>query len=175
MIHNNYTLVKKGKDCSIRLVMLDTYLIIRGIKDSDPQFSFSDAKKQLTWVDSVLSVSNEDWVIVVGHHPIYSAHPTRHNTEELVEYLNPLLRKYDVDFYISGHDHIFQHLKDAVCEVDYIVNTGASEVRPAASNKMTVFSASSPGFLVCSATKKNFGVYFVGIDGEVIYSYEKNK
>ena len=136
----------------------DTYLIIRGIKDRIRNFPLV-MQKQLTWVDSVLSVSNEDWVIVVGHHPIYSAHPTRHNTEELVEYLNPLLRRYDVDFYISGHDHIFQHLKDAVCEVDYIVNTGASEVRPAASNKMTVFSASSPGFLVCSATEEKFWEY----------------
>jgi 3',5'-cyclic AMP phosphodiesterase CpdA len=110
---NYYTLIKEGKDCSIRLVILDTQLIVRGIKDSDPQFSLQNAKRQLTWVDSVLSVSKEDWVVVVGHHPVYSAHPTRHNTEELVEHLNPLLKKFKVDFYISGHDHIFQHMKEA--------------------------------------------------------------
>ena len=133
-------------------------------------------KKQLAWVDSVLTVATEPWVIVVGHHPIYSAHPTRENSKELVEYLNPILNRHNVDFYIGAHDHIFQHLKDTQSKIDYFVNTAASEVRPASTNEMTIFTASSPGFSICSATKTNLSIYFIGIEGKSnFYKYTREK
>ncbi len=28
--------------------------------------------KQLAWIDSVLTAAKEDWVVVIGHHPIYA-------------------------------------------------------------------------------------------------------
>ena len=28
--------------------------------------------KQLAWLDSVLTTAKEDWVLVIGHHPIYA-------------------------------------------------------------------------------------------------------
>jgi metallophosphoesterase superfamily enzyme len=170
-----YTLVKKRDSVSVRLVILDTYSMVEGFSDPDEKYTLEDAQKQVQWVDSVLTVEKEDWVVVVGHHPVFSAHPTRHNTKELVEYLNPVLNKHNVDFYVGCHDHIFQHLKDPHSKIDYFVNTAGSSVRQAASNEWTVFTASSPGFSICSVTKKKLSMYFINIEGRAIYRYVREK
>lgn len=172
---NYYTVIKSRNDVSVRLVILDTYPLVLALSGTTPDYSVQDAKKQLAWVDSVLTVAKEDWIVVVGHHPVYSAHPTRGNSKELVEYLNPILNKHNVDFYIGAHDHIFQHLKDPKSKIDYFVNTAASEVRPAATNEMTIFTASSPGFSICSATKTSLSMYFINVEGNAIYRYSREK
>jgi hypothetical protein len=170
-----YTISKMRDSVSIRLVILDTQPIVMAYSTSDPRYTVADANRQIAWADSVLTVAKEDWIIVVGHHPVFSAHPGRKNTEELVEYLNPVLNKHNVDFYIGSHDHIFQHLKDTASKIDYFVNTAGSEVRPPASNEMTVFTASSPGFSICSATKTSLSMYFINIEGKAIYRYTREK
>ncbi|HOU30619.1 MAG TPA: acid phosphatase, partial [Bacteroidales bacterium] len=77
--------------------------------------------------------------------------------------------------YIGSHDHIFQHLKDSTSVIDYFVNTAGSSVRDVASNNMTVFAASSPGFSIISATKKDLSIYFIGIEGKALYKYIREK
>jgi metallophosphoesterase superfamily enzyme len=170
-----YTLVKSRDSVSIRLVIIDTYPMIEGFSDPEDNVQFEKAQRQVEWVDSVLTVEKEDWVIVVGHHPVFSAHPTRNNTEELVKYLNPVLNKHKVDFFIGAHDHIFQHLRDKGSDIDYFVNTAGSSVRDASSNDMTVFSASAPGFSICSATTKSLSIYFINEKGKAIYSYSRSR
>lgn len=172
---NYYTLVKTRDSVSIRLLILDTAPLISGLSRPENDSALKDARRQLAWADSVLTAEKEDWVIVVGHHPIFSAHPTRGNSKELVENLNPLLNRHQVDFYIGSHDHIFQHLKDSASHIDYFVNTAASEVRPSSGNNMTLFTASSPGFSICSATEKNLSIYFIGKEGKAIYSYSRER
>jgi hypothetical protein len=170
-----YTMVKIRNDVRIRLIILDTYSMIEGFSDPDEKYTLKAAQKQVNWVDSVLTVEKEDWVVIVGHHPVYSAHPSRGNTKELVQYLNPVLNEHDVDFYIGCHDHIFQHLKDTTGKIDYFVNTAGSSVRDTASNAMTQFTASSPGFSIVSATKTNLSMYFINIEGKAIYLYTRQK
>ncbi len=37
-----------------------------------PDACKQDLQKQLSWIDSVLTSANEDWIIVAGHLPIYA-------------------------------------------------------------------------------------------------------
>merc|ERR1712007_92151 len=56
------------------------------------------------WLKNVLRKSTADYLFVAGHYPVYSvcSHgPTRH----LVDHVQPLLEKYDVTGFLSGHDH----------------------------------------------------------------------
>ena len=170
-----YTLVKTRNDVSIRVIILDTYSLVEGFGSPDKKYTLAAAQKQIHFVDSVLTVEKEDWVIVVGHHPVFSAHPTRLNTKELVQYLNPVLNRHDVDYFIGAHDHIFQHLKDPTSKIDYFVNTAGSEVRDAASNAMTQFAASAPGFSIVAATKTSLAMYFINMEGKAIYKYTREK
>ena len=70
--------------------------------------SFAEASTTLSWVENALSNSDADYLVVAGHYPIFS--PCSHgNTDELVERLDPLLKRYGVTAYISGHDHCQFH------------------------------------------------------------------
>ena len=186
MPNNYYTVVKSRRGVTIRLVIIDTYYIISAFSGSywnsssveftgiKAEYNIENAKRQLEWVDSVLTVAAEDWVVVVGHHPVFSA---RRPSKELIEHLNPILNRHDVDFYVCSHDHIFQHMRDPDSNIDYIMTTAGSAVRQPASNDMTIFTTSepTPGFSVGSATKTDFSMYFVDIDGKAIYHYTREK
>lgn len=60
-------------------------------------------------LQSALAASRAHWKIVAGHHTVYSSgthgfinHPNQRN---LRASLLPVLKKYDVDLYVCGHDH----------------------------------------------------------------------
>lgn len=56
------------------------------------------------------SSDDPTWVVVVGHHPMFS--PGKNgDTIELHKHLMPLLEKYNVDAYFSGHDHLSAHMR----------------------------------------------------------------
>ena len=70
-----YSKVFEEDGTTVRVVFLDTTpLIDKYHKKSDtyPDARKQDAAKQLQWLDSTLSKANEDWIVVVGHHPVYA-------------------------------------------------------------------------------------------------------
>ena len=55
--------------------MIDTApLLDKYRKDTEkyPDACKQNMDKQLAWLDSVLTTAKEDWVLVIGHHPIYA-------------------------------------------------------------------------------------------------------
>jgi len=70
-------------------------------------------EKQLEWLERTLKNSTSTWKIVFGHYPIYS-NGIHGDTPQLQVYLLPLLKKYGVHLYLSGHDHSICHKVDGV-------------------------------------------------------------
>merc|ERR1719433_1962229 len=64
---------------------------------------------QLRWIDETLANSTADFLIVAGHHPVYSA-ADHGPTRSLQPSVFPYLQKYGVSAYLSGHDHVEQHI-----------------------------------------------------------------
>ncbi|KAI3430746.1 hypothetical protein D9Q98_009158 [Chlorella vulgaris] len=64
---------------------------------------------QLVVLEAALAASAAEWKIAVGHHPTYSNGHHGNNTE-LVQHLEPLFEKYNVQLYLTGHDHNLEHL-----------------------------------------------------------------
>ena len=70
-----YTKVYDHKGTSIRIVFLDTTPLIDKYREANekyPDACKEDMQKQLSWLDQTLKGAKEDWVVVVGHHPIYA-------------------------------------------------------------------------------------------------------
>ncbi|KAK9862760.1 hypothetical protein WJX84_003264 [Apatococcus fuscideae] len=71
-----------------------------------------------------LSRSKARWKIVVGHHPVRNNRMPPIPT--LMQDLEPLLRKYGVRAYFSGHEHCLQHLHVPGEPTHYFVSGGGS-------------------------------------------------
>lgn len=173
-----YTRVFEEDGVTLRVVMIDTTPIIE--KYRNDSITYADVEKQdytceLQWLDSVLNVANEDWVIVVGHHPIYAQTPKADSERlDLQQRLNPILRRHKVDAYIAGHIHNFQHIRVDGCEIDYIVNSSGSLSREVAPIEGTRYCSSEPGFTVIAASAKQLKFYFVDKNGDPIYTITRD-
>ena len=131
-----------------------------------------DDDEQLDWLDQVLSASTAVWKVVVGHHPVYSG-GQHGNTATLIDRVVPLLQRYGVQAYISGHDHDLQHI--AVDGIHYLISGGGSAPRQVTWIEGTLFAAPSSGFMATCLTSKKMTVEFVAADGRSLYSNAINR
>lgn len=99
---------------TIDFIFLDTILLAPEASESETAINLHDdeqrKEKQYVWLEAALAESTADWLLVVGHHPVFSG-GEHGDTPSLVARLLPLLEKHHVDMYVSGHDHTLQHLQ----------------------------------------------------------------
>lgn len=174
-----YTKAYSGKGTSIRFVMIDTTPLIgkyRNDGEGYPDACWQDADRQLAWVDSVLNAAKEDWVIVVGHHPVYAETPKDGSErDDMQRRLDPILRKHKVDIYACGHIHNFQHIRVPGSDVDYVVNSSASLSRKVKPVEGTVFCSPETGFSVFAVGKNELDMHMIDKTGAVIHTVKRTK
>ncbi len=134
-----------------------------------------DSTKQLRWLEEELAKSTEKFKIVIGHHPIYVSEKKRVDEQSLVEKLDPILRKHNVDIYIAGHSHTFQHLTKHGAKINYVVNASGSLGREPIKGPDTRFSSSDEGFSVISIGKNSLKMTFINYMGNPIHQFEIKK
>ncbi|MFZ1081489.1 MAG: metallophosphoesterase [Candidatus Kryptoniota bacterium] len=147
-----YTQEEKIDDTTkILIVHLDTSPFVTEYQQQNEQYHVKgqDIAKQTHWLDSLLSVETDRWVIVVGHHPIYSAAPKHGDTPELKSAVLPILESHHVPVYICGHDHVMQHLTDNA--MNFFVCGGGAEHRDVNQRKDVIYGKGSLGFLSVTA------------------------
>jgi len=176
-----YTKVLSSKKTTVRLVFLDTTpMMDKYRKDSEtyPDACKEDWRKQLDWLDSVLNDATEDWVVVLGHHPIYADTPKDDSERaDMQARLDPVLRRHkNVSMYICGHIHNFQHIRKSGSDIDYVVNTSGSLSRPKVRNvDGTVFCSGVSGYSLVCADKQTLDLHLIDKEGNVVYSVHKTK
>ncbi len=174
-----YTKVFTDEDAgtTIRVVFIDTTPLIDSyrIDNRYPDARKQDIDAQLQWLDSTLKTAKEDWVIVVGHHPMYAE--TKKDIAEqkdIQRRLLPIFQKNgNVAMYVCGHIHNFQHIRKPSDNTDYIVNTAGALSRKVKPTDGTVFCSPSTGFSVVSASKKKLSLFMVDNKGVVIHRVDK--
>lgn len=175
-----YTKVVGDEDeATVRIVFIDTAPLIDKYRKNNatyPDASRQDMEAQLEWLDKTLADATEDWVVVVGHHPIYAFtdKPDSERTD-LQKRVDPILRKHKADMYICGHIHNYQHIRKSDSGTDYVVNTSGSKTRSAGKTDGTVFCSDAVGFSVLTADKKALRLNLLDKDGHVIHTVSRNK
>lgn len=175
-----YTKVFGDKDeATVRIVFIDTPPLIDKYRKNNatyPDACRQDMEAQLEWLDKTLADATEDWVVVVGHHPIY-AFTDKPDSErsDLQKRVDPILRKHKADMYICGHIHNYQHIRKSDSGTDYVVNTSGSKTRAAGKTDGTVFFSDAAGFSVLTADKRTLRLNLLDKDGRVIYTVSRNK
>lgn len=175
-----YSRTFRDKKTSVKVVFIDTTPLIdkyRNEADKYPDACMQDLNEQLSWLDNELQNCREDWVIVVGHHPIYADTPKddseRHDMEHRI---NTILKKHNVDMYICGHIHNFQHIRRPDSGIDYIVNSSGSFSRPKVKKtEGAVFVSGEAGFSVLGASKHVLTLSMINKNGAVIHQIERRE
>ena len=125
----------------------------------------------------MLTAADEDWVLVVGHHPVY-ADTDKSDKERLdmQERVNLILLRHDnVDMYLCGHIHTFQHIRKDGCDIDYVVNSSASLSRDVKPVDGTVFCSPEEGFSLLTADKHELDLYMMDSDGNVLHKVTRKR
>ena len=174
-----YSKVFSDDGVSVRFVMIDTAPLIDKYRNDSatyPDAVKQSIKAQLSWLEAELKQAKEDWVIVVGHHPIYAQTPKSENERiDLQNRLDPILRKYNVDMYLCGHIHNFQHIRKEGSNIDYVVNSSASLSRKVSAIEGTQFCSSEAGFSVIGADKRELNLNMIDKEGKVLYTVKRTK
>ena len=128
-----------------------------------------------------LSQSSSHWTFVYGHHPVYSS-GTHGDNELQIRWFWEMLVQKNVDFYLSGHNHLLEHLRYNGDKTDYIVNgAGGSHYRSTDKSKIRSSEADSrfryldTGFVWFEVTESIVVVEFFNAQGISIYKYSKRK
>ena len=173
-----YTKVMEEYGTTLRLVMIDTAPLLDKYREDTekyPDASRQDINRQLVWMDSVLTVAKEDWVLVVGHHPIY-ADTDKNESEraDMQKRVDTLLRKHgNVDMYLCGHIHNFQHIRKPDSKIDYVVNSSGSLSRKVKPVDGTRFCSDKSGFSLITVDKDELDLHMIDKDGKVIYTVRR--
>jgi tartrate-resistant acid phosphatase type 5 len=136
---------------------------------------FEDKLKQV-------ASTNVPYIVVAGHFPVWSI--AEHGpTKCLLDKLRPLLHKYNVSAYFSGHDHNLQLITDTYLNhtVQYIVSGSANFVDESQAHKDSIPPNSlkfhwadntkviNGGFNIVKANRNNMTITFVETDGKELY------
>jgi len=81
------------------------------------QHALTNGSPQARWLEADLAATTQPWKVLLAHHPIatsgghrftdYNANG-RPDWEEVADVLVPIARRHGVQFYLSGHDHVFE-------------------------------------------------------------------
>jgi 3',5'-cyclic AMP phosphodiesterase CpdA len=145
---------------SVRVVGLETEAIIG--------MDAAARRRELGWLDSVLAAARETWVLVTGHHTLYS-NGMHGNTLGMIRNVKPILDTRKADAYFCGHDHDLQVLAP-VDGVRYFVSGGGALSRDVRYAENTEFAATNTGFLWVQADAGTMLVQVLDADGAVLYA-----
>lgn len=129
-------------------------------------------KQQNIWLKNQLTDSTAEWKIVYGHHPVFSS-GMHSDTKALIEDIKPLLQKYQVDFYISGHDHDKELIEQNGTK--YIISGTGSKSRPITKSEKSQFAASTYGFAHLLFKNNTAILRFVDENGKIEFQREYKK
>lgn len=135
----------------------------------------------LTWwrLEDELGVAAPGWTFVLGHHSLYSAGP-HGDANALTRWLWGGAQAR-VDFYLSGHNHLLEHLQREGERTDYVVSGsgGAQPVEPGTSAGPSAaalrFQHYGPGFAWFDVTPTRVTVHFYDADGTLLYAYDRTR
>lgn len=173
---------KATDNTEVLILWIDTPRLIdkyRNSLEEHPDAGKVSMEEELEWVETTLKESDAKWKIVMGHHPIYAGtYKTDSERTDLQERLLPILDKYDVDISIGGHIHNFQHIKVEDSNIDFFVNTSASQTREIDDKHLMdgqLFTSSDSGFTLCTVYDNELVIFFINKEGKIIYQYSRTK
>ncbi len=139
--------------------------------------SLSDAEwaDQMGWLAAELrKPRTTSWLIVAAHHPLHS--DGRYGDDAFLETAwGELFERHAVDFYLCGHDHNLQHLRQPPLRTDFVISGGGGrstrDLRPGIRGP---FGAGIHGFAHLRLSAQAADVRLVDKDGRIVHAFSRS-
>ncbi|CDJ29441.1 acid phosphatase, putative [Eimeria mitis] len=164
------TFISSGhKDMSVGMVFVDTWVLSSAFPFGNvTEKAWKDLERTLEIAPKVF-----DYIIVVGNRPIYSSGSSKGDST-LQYYLQPLLKKADVDAYISGYDRDMEVIEED--DISYI-NCGTGSLSGSSAlvtSSGSKFFSGNRGFCLFEMTAEGLVTKFInGANGETLYEHKQ--
>ena len=152
--------ISPGSPQTLLMLMLDTEVLRtdRGMRSD-----------QYKWIVAELTRTPSTFVVLVGHHPVYSN--GRHGGEAtLKKMLAKLSKVHKIDLYINGHEHDFQIIKPKGNTV-FVSDGGFSKERPVQCGPSSIFASNQSVALLIKVTPRYMALISVNINGKPGFEY----
>lgn len=174
-----YTQKFKRGDTTVEFIFIDTTpLLERALTQPDiyPDASVQDTDAMKEWLRQALKEADADWVIVAGHHPVYSSRPDNARQRANVSSsLEGVLAERRPDLYLAGDVHCFEHTQRPGDTTDYLTCTSGSQAYPVEAGENVVFADGSSGYMTMVFDKNQMTFTMFDSDGAILYEYTKTK
>ncbi|NTE01412.1 acid phosphatase [Agrobacterium tumefaciens] len=138
-----------------------------------PNVKGQDTTAQKRWLIKTLDDKDPSikWKIVVGHHPMFTggSRTDGYDTKAIRSSLKPVLDRYGVDVYLTGHEHSLQYIKPEG-KTHHFISGAASEKTPVKLIPDAQMVASEYGFMLFSVSNNQLRVQVLNDEGYIIYS-----
>ncbi|CBZ55692.1 putative acid phosphatase [Neospora caninum Liverpool] len=157
------------KDMSVGMIFIDTWVLSSSFPFSNvTSRAWEDLEKTLELAPKIL-----DYIIVVADRPVYSSGASKGDSM-LQYYLQPLLKKANIDAYISGYDFSLEVISD-----DNISHVSCGAGAKAAGSAIvkhsgSLYYGSETGFCLFELTAEGLVTRLVsGTTGETLYTHKQ--
>ncbi len=148
----------------VTILMLDS-------NKSDMSSKEWQAERQ--WMENELGRPRGTWTVCAAHKPLFS-NGTHGDGATLQKEWGAILRKYRVDFYLSGHDHVLEHLEiDGWPTSFLVVGGGGGRLRADSDGDHGPFSLSSLGFAHLTFDRRQATVRMVDGRGSTVHEFAR--
>ncbi|WP_171022260.1 metallophosphoesterase [Thalassotalea litorea] len=134
--------VNQSQGPSLNLIAIDTTPFTSGIGQAE----------QLAWLQQQLANDDARYTLVFGHHPIVS-YGEDGNEEGLQGNVRALLKQYEVDFYLAGHEHSLQVIDVPDEPVNIVSGAGGAEITELTCDEQHLFGISQFGGVALYVTQ----------------------
>ncbi|MEG9435931.1 metallophosphoesterase [Edaphobacter sp. HDX4] len=110
----------------VKVIALDSNMPHPNPQHAGVNFTLTpeEQAEQLQWLKAELEKPRSaPYLIVIGHHPIYSNGPHGDHKVLIAEW-EPLLREHKAHLYLAGHDHDMQHLEFEDHPTSFVMSGG---------------------------------------------------
>ena len=132
--------------------------------------------EQQQWLEAELAKPRTTpFLAVAAHHPLYSNGQHRDNPKLIAQW-DSLLRRHNVDLYLSGHDHDLQHLEFKGHPTSFVISGGGgAELVGWTTPPQTrgPWGLRALGFTDLQISKEEVVVRHIGKDATVLYEFKK--
>jgi hypothetical protein len=131
---------------------------------------------QRGFLKAELKKNDAPWLWLVNHFPMYSDCPKYTENKPLIREWGPLIKKYPVSLYFSGHAHILQHLHVEGYNASFIVSgAGGAHLYDIKKSGRGFVTNKYLGFNHIHVTTEEMNVQFINAAGECLHHFQRDQ